>query len=119
VAGFDWAYDLTPLQMAPIAAEGIGYVTHPYEHKRPKPWEPKWEEDFGFASAAYPVVATEFGGLNGDYGPAIIKYLEGKGMSWMVWCFDPEWGPTLIRNWEYQLTPSGEFARSAMRGAVK
>ena len=125
VAGFDWAYDLTPLLLAPIAAEGIGYVTHPYANKRPRPWEPKWEEDFGFAAAKYPVVATEFGGFtapsaNADaYGPAIIKYLEGKGISWMVWCFDPEWGPTLISNWEYKLTPSGEFAKAAMMGGVK
>jgi len=115
VAGFDWAYDLTPLHLAPIAAEGIAYVTHPYANKRSRPWEPKWEEDFGFAAAKYPVVATEFGGFTApDYGPAIIKYLEGKGISWMVWCFDPEWGPTLISNWEFQLTPSGEFAKQAM-----
>src|ERR1039458_3890331 len=25
VAGFDWAYDLTPIRVAPINAEGIGY----------------------------------------------------------------------------------------------
>jgi len=125
VAGFDWAYDLTPLLLAPIAADGIGYVTHPYANKRPRPWEPKWEEDFGFAAARYPVVATEFGGFaapnaNADaYGPAIIKYLEGKGISWMVWCFDPEWGPTLIGNWEYKLTPAGEFAKIALMGGVR
>lgn len=126
MAGFDWAYDLTPLNLAPIAAEGIGYVTHPYQHKRPRPWEPKWDEDFGFAAAKYPIVATEFGGFaapgagggspQAAYGPAIIKYLESRGIGWMVWCFDPEWGPTLISNWEYKLTPSGEFARQAMMG---
>jgi len=63
VAGFDWAYDLTPLILSPIAAEGIGYTTHPYSNKRPQPWEPKWEEDFGFATAKYPIIATEFGGF--------------------------------------------------------
>jgi len=137
VAGFDWAYDLTPLRLAPINAEGIGYVTHPYANKRPQPWAPKWEEDFGFAAAKYPVVATEFGGfgpprpspsVGGEgaapappepYGPAIIKYLESKGISWVVWCFDPEWRPSLISNWEYQLTASGEFARKAMQGEMK
>jgi aryl-phospho-beta-D-glucosidase BglC (GH1 family) len=140
VAGFDWAYDLTPLLLSPIAAEGIGYTTHPYANKRSQPWEPKWEEDFGFAAAKYPIIATEFGGFarppstnaqpaaaesperanrNVTYGPAIIKYLEGKGISWTVWCFDPEWGPTLIRNWDYQLTPSGEFAKAAMNREIK
>ena len=139
VAGFDWAYDLTPLLLSPIAAEGIGYTTHPYANKRPPPWEPKWEEDFGFAADKYPIIATEFGGFasppstnaqpaaetnetaarNAAYGPAIIKYLEGKGISWTVWCFDPEWGPTLIKNWNYELNPSGEFAKAAMNGAIK
>ncbi len=130
VAGFDWAYDLTPVRLSPIAAENIGYVTHPYANKRPQPWEPKWEEDFGFVVAKYPVVATEFGGFGpprqvpagspppAPFGPSIIKYLERKGISWIVWCFDPEWGPTLIKDWNYTLNASGEFARQAMHGTL-
>jgi endoglucanase len=88
VAGLDWAYDLSPLRDDPVNAQGIGYVTHPYAHKRSQPWEPKWEENFGFAADNYPVVATEFGlgGFPGknddsDYGNRIIKYLEGRGIS--------------------------------------
>lgn len=143
VAGFDWAYDLTPLRLNPIAAEGIGYTVHPYANKRSQPWEGKWEEDFGFAAARYPVVATEFGGfalplvqgaqaaaatesgassraaIAAAYGPAIIKFLESKGISWTVWCFDPEWGPSLLRNWDYQLNASGEFVRAALHGEIK
>jgi endoglucanase len=142
VAGFDWAYDLTPLRLNPIAAEGIGYTVHPYSHKRTQPWEPKWEEDFGFAAEKYPLIATEFGGFAAPgtpvppapapgtgrpgnaaalaaYGPAIIKYLESKNISWTVWCFDPEWGPTLIKDWNYTLNPSGEFAKAAMHGEIK
>ena len=94
VAGLDWAYDLTPLNIEPIQAEGIGYVTHPYPHKRSKPWAPKWDEDFGFAAERYPVFATEFGftlgneGIkdNGEYGREIVQYLEKKGISWMCGC---------------------------------
>jgi aryl-phospho-beta-D-glucosidase BglC (GH1 family) len=143
VAGFDWAYDLTPVRLNPIAAEGIGYTVHPYSFKRQEPWEPKWEEDFGFAAAKYPVIATEFGGFaappgstnssfapaggrrmpgvraDPNYGPALIKYLEGKGISWVVWCFDPEWGPSLLLDWNYTLSPSGEFAKAAMKGELK
>jgi endoglucanase len=143
VAGFDWAYDLTPLRLNPIAAEGIGYTVHPYSNKRSQPWEGKWEEDFGFAASKYPVIATEFGGfampsassaqptsgpdsaagsraaIAAAYGPAIIKFLEGKGIGWTVWCFDPEWGPSLLRNWDYQLNGSGEFARAALHGEIK
>lgn len=134
VAGFDWAYDLTPVRLEPIAAERIAYSVHPYANKRPQPWAPKWELDFGFVADKYPVIATEFGGFpkppapvgaspapapvrNATYGPEIIAYLESKGISWTVWCFDPEWGPTLIQNWDYELTPSGEFAKTALLAA--
>ncbi len=124
VAGFDWAYDLTPLRISPVAMEGIGYVTHPYPHKRSKPWEPKWEEDFGFAADFFPVMATEFGFVlgkegtadNGEYGEKVIAYLEGRGISWVVWVFDPDWTPRLIESLEsYKLTESGEFFRRALR----
>ena len=128
VAGFDWAYDLTPLHFDPINAEGIGYVTHPYEHKRKPPWPPKWEEDFGFAADRYPVIATEFGfqirdaeavGPD-DYPNAIIHYLEGRGISWVAWCFDPQWGPRMLESWEgFQLTPAGAFFKKAMHGEVQ
>jgi hypothetical protein len=123
VAGFDWAYDLTPLLIDPVRAEGIGYVTHPYPHKRTKPYEPKWEEDFGFAASKYPVVATEFsfslgnGGMadNGEYGKAIINYLEKKKISWIAWVFDPKWTPRMVESWNpYKLTDCGEFFKQAM-----
>ena len=124
VAGFDWAYDLTPLREQPIAAEGIGYVTHPYANKRPKPWEPKWEEDFGFAAAKYPIIATEIGFelRNGEkidadhYGNRIVNYLESKGISWVAWDYDPEWGPRLLKSWNYDLTASGEFSSKPCTG---
>ncbi|HET7535075.1 MAG TPA: cellulase family glycosylhydrolase, partial [Candidatus Didemnitutus sp.] len=61
VAGFDWAYDLNPLHYEPVRAENIGYIVHPYAHKRTQPWEPKWEENFAFASGKYPIIATEWG----------------------------------------------------------
>lgn len=124
VAGFDWAYDLTPLHINPIKAEGIGYVTHPYPDKRSKPWEPKWEEDFGFAADRFPVVATEFGFIshkdstakNEGYADAIINYLESKGISWIAWIFDADWYPRLIESWDtYTLTESGEFFKQAMQ----
>lgn len=128
VAGFDWAYDLTPLHDDPVNAEGIGYVTHPYEFKRSQPWEPKWEENFGFAADKYPVVATEFGfGLSpgqiidaNHYSYRIINYLEGKGISWVCWVFDPEWGPNMLKSWDtYELTESGKFFKKAMYGELE
>jgi hypothetical protein len=128
VAGFDWAYDLTPIRVDPIEAEGIGYVSHPYEHKRKAPWEPKWEEAFGFAAEKYPVMVTEFGlglrpgtAMNEDhYGFHIINYLESKGISWVCWVYDAEWGPRMLKSFNtYELTPGGEFFKKAMHGELE
>jgi hypothetical protein len=126
VAGLDWAYDLTPLNIEPLQAERIGYVVHPYPNKRPRPWEPRWDVDFGFAAARYPVIATEIGFSvpkgttvkDDDYGRVITRYLESRGMSWVAWCYDPEWGPTLLRSWNYELTGSGEFFRQVLHEPV-
>jgi hypothetical protein len=123
VAGLDWAYDLSPLRDSPIRAERIGYATHPYPHKRSMPRIPKWEEDFGFAADRYPVIATEFGyssrygskEANAGYGADIISYLESRNISWIVWCFDPDWGPSMISSWDtFELTDEGKFFSDAM-----
>jgi uncharacterized membrane protein len=69
------------------------------------------------------VIATEFGfGLRANetvdddhYGNVIIKYLEGRGISWCAWVYDPEWGPPMLESWEsYKLTGNGEFFKQAM-----
>ena len=123
VAGFDWAYDLNSLHYDPVRAEGIGYVTHPYANKRSQPWEPKWEENFAFAADRYPVIATEigFGLKEGEvvddthYGNRITRFLEQRGISWMAWVFDPEWGPRMLKSFDgFALTGSGEFFKQAM-----
>jgi hypothetical protein len=107
VAGFDWAYDLTPVRYDPIAAERIAYSVHPYANKRPQPWAPKWELDFGFVADKYPVIATEFGGFPKPPVPnGNAPVAESTG-------------PTLLKNWNYELNASGEFAKAAMHGEIK
>lgn len=126
VAGFDWAYDLTPVRNKPIARPGVAYVAHPYPQKRPRPWEPKWEQDWGFVADKYPIIATELGFMGpnergahvpvlGDetYGNAIVNYFEKKGISWTAWVFDPQWAPQLIQNWNFEPTRQGRLFRDA------
>ena len=127
VAGFDWAYDLTPIAAAPINDKNVAYVTHPYPQKREAPWEEKWEKDYGYVADTYPVFATELGFMDAKdkgahiptiadetYGRTIISYFDKKGISWVAWVFDPEWVPSMFTDWNYTPTRQGAFFRDAM-----
>ncbi|WP_034256671.1 glycoside hydrolase family 5 protein [Adhaeribacter aquaticus] len=132
VAGFNWAYDLTPVANDPIKAEGIAYVSHPYPQKREKPWEPKWMEDWGFVAKKYPVILTEIG-FSGEnergkhvpvisdesYGEAITKFADANGISYTVWVFDPQWAPMLFTDWNYTPTRQGKYFKAALQKAAK
>jgi hypothetical protein len=122
VAGFNWGYDLIEAGANPINATGIGYVSHPYPMKRDKPWAEKWTADWGFMAANYPVILTEIGFSGREekgahipvisdelYGEAIVNYCNDTGISYTVWCFDPEWAPMLISDWQFNVTRQGKF----------
>lgn len=128
VAGFNWAYDLTPVAAAPIARANVAYVSHPYPMKVSAPFEEKWERDWGFVADKYPVIATEIGYQlagdrgahipvidDGSYGPRITDYLGRKGISWVAWAFDPDWAPQLIKDWTYEPTLQGRHFRAVMQ----
>jgi len=132
VAGFNYGYDLTPVEKAPINAEGIGYVAHPYPMKRKAPWEAQWTKDWGFVSEKYPVFATEVGFCAADdkkahvpvigdesYGDAFTSYCDKRGISYAVWCFDPHWGPTLIEDWSFKPTRQGPISRRFFRSGSR
>ncbi|MBR4337705.1 MAG: cellulase family glycosylhydrolase [Bacteroidaceae bacterium] len=127
-AGFDWAYDLTPIVKEPVRRENIAYVSHPYPQKRGQPWEEQWEKDFGYVADTYPVICTEIGFCLPDergahnpvmasveYGERITKYFEKKGISFTVWCFDPHWAPMLFSDWNFTPTTQGRFFKSYLQ----
>jgi len=124
VPGLDWCYDLRGVATQPIDLPGVAYSVHPYPQKRPEPWEAQWEADWGFVKDRFPVIATEFGYakdgaipyISDDrYGREMIAYLEKRGISWIPWCFDTEWVPTLIRDWDFTPTDSGKVFKEALR----
>ncbi len=125
VAGLDWAYDLSFLRYDPLDVAGIGYVTHPYPNKRPEPWETRWEENFAFAAMKWPVIATEIGFWSPEgedevidddhYGNRITRFLEERGISWVAWVLDPLWHPNMLEDWDFNLSPQGEFFKEAMQ----
>ena len=131
-AGFNWAYDLTPVAESPIDRPNIAYVSHPYPMKRSEPWEPQWESDFGFVADRYPVICTEIGFCLEDepgahipvmstdvYGESITRYFEQKGISFTVWCFDPNWAPMLFSDWNFTPTTQGRFFKAYLQQQKK
>ena len=127
-AGFDWAYDLKPIVDSPINRDNIAYVSHPYPQKRPEPWQDKWEEDFGYVAKKFPLICTEIGFcLENErgahipvisterYGEQITKYFEERGISFTVWCFDPQWAPSLFSDWSFTPTTQGAFFKNYMQ----
>ncbi|MBX2814274.1 MAG: glycoside hydrolase family 5 protein [Myxococcales bacterium] len=127
VAGFNWAYELEEVARDPIEQEGIGYVSHPYPQKAERPYDPNWDKAFGYVAEKYPLIITEMGYMkadepgahrpaidDGSYGPLVTDYLAKKGASWVAWCFDPEWSPTLIKDWNFTPTMSGAHFRKIM-----
>lgn len=129
VAGFNWAYDLTPVAKAPIERSNIAYVSHPYPQKVGAPYETHWERDFGYVANEYPVFATEIGYMregekgahipvidDGAYGKRITDYFRKKGISWVAWVFDPQWSPQLIKDYDtYEPTMQGQHFRAVMQ----
>lgn len=133
VAGFNWAYDLTPVKKDPINRKGIAYASHPYPQKeQPEPATKEnffrlWDEKWGFASKKYPLICTELGWVqpggygahipvnnDGSYGPQIIEFMETRNISWTAWVFDPHWSPTMINDWQFTPSEQGEFFKNVM-----
>jgi aryl-phospho-beta-D-glucosidase BglC (GH1 family) len=133
VAGFNWAYDLSKVKDAPIQREQVAYAIHPYPQKvKDAPLAETWEKQWGYLADTYPIMATELGWMregekgahvpvinDGSYGPIIGQYLEKKGMSYAIWCFDPDWPPQMISDWNFTPTEQGKFFKEYMLNAAK
>ena len=91
-AGFNWAYDLTPVaDTYPVICTEIGFCL---------------ENEPG---AHIPVMSTDV------YGEHITKYFEQKGISFTVWCFDTSWAPMLISDWDFTPTTQGRFFKAYLQ----
>ena len=128
VAGFNWAYDLTPVGSDPLNVEGIAYVSHPYPQKRDKPWEDKWTKDWGFVKENYPIILTELGFSGPEdpgahipvisdesYGDAITNYCDERGISYVVWVFDKQWAPRLYVDDDYTPSRQGRYFKKKLK----
>ncbi len=95
-------------------------------------WEEHWEETYGFVADTYPVICTEIGFClenepgahipvisTEEYGKHITQYLEKKGISFTVWCFDTRWAPMLIWDWDFTPTTQGAFFKDYLQSVGK
>jgi hypothetical protein len=127
VSGMNWGYYLNEVIENPVNRKNVTYTSHPYPQKEEAPWEAKWEKSWGHVADTYPIIATEFGFMPesepgahvpclGDetYGKAIMDYFDKKGISFTLWSFDPDWAPTLIRDWEFTPSRQGKFFKEVL-----
>ena len=42
-----------------------------------------------------------------------------KGISFTVWCFDPNWAPMLFSDWDFTPTTQGRFFKDYLQGQAK
>jgi hypothetical protein len=96
IGGLNWAFDLTGVTSHAVSGTNIVYATHPYANK-----STAFATYFGFLTANYPVIATEFGdtsmsqasGCNAGFDTNVLSYMDGQSgniphkMSWTAWAF--------------------------------
>lgn len=127
IAGMNWGYFLNEVVENPVNRKNVTYATHPYPQKENAPWEEKWEKSWGHVADTYPIIATEFGFMpesepgahvpciaDETYGKTIMDYFDTKGISFTLWSFDPDWAPTLIRDWDFTPSMQGKFFKDVL-----
>ncbi|MEX0896337.1 MAG: glycoside hydrolase family 5 protein [Patescibacteria group bacterium] len=110
VNGINWGYDHQPL--ARVEGKNIIYGTHPYGQHPGKQIRQDWDAHFGFLSADYPVMITEFGDTSaceGVFQKELVEYANEHSMSWVAWAWYPaDCGfPSLIQDWSGTLNAAG------------
>lgn len=108
IGGLNWAYDLTGVPTHAVQGTNIIYNTHPYQDKGDAAPD-GWNTSFGFLTATYPVMATEFGNMSASqtqssppaatdcdktFDTNLIAYMglqsnspPSHRMSWTAWAF--------------------------------
>jgi len=117
IGGIDWAYDLSGVPGHLVNGHNIVYVTHPYNQGGKQPND--WDSGFGFLTASYPVMATEFGDTTGcgtSYYSTLIPYMDSHHMSWSGWAWYVSGCgfPSVINDWSGTPSASGQVEKTAL-----
>jgi len=116
--GINYAFDLSGVATHAVVGTNIAYATHPYDYAGKD--SSTWDKAFGFLTATYPVIATEFGQYcNTDsYVSSLLSYMQAKQMHWTAWAW---WVqdctfPSLISDWNgTPLAPVGTLVKAALQ----
>jgi hypothetical protein len=91
IGGLDYSYDLSAVSGSLVQGSNIIYNTHPYSYKCGAAGcsTSDWDTKFGFMTANYPVIATEFGNQDCSAGfyQTFTSYAKSKGISWTGWAY--------------------------------
>jgi len=101
VNGLNWSFDLSGISQYPVAGSNIVYCTHPYDFEGKGP--ASWDAAFGYLTATYPVIASEFGQYckTGTFVQDLLTYMANKGIHWTAWAWYVNGCsfPSIISDW--------------------
>jgi endoglucanase len=118
IGGLQFAYDLSGVPQNAVTGHNIVYATHPY-NQPPNKQPAQWDAGFGFLSATYPVMATEFGDVKScdtSYYSALVMYADAHKMSWTGWAWYPSGCqfPSLVTDWNGTPSAAGQVEKAAL-----
>ncbi len=126
VGGLDWAYDLSGIGNGyALAGTNIVYATHVYTQWHSTASD--WSAHFGYLTATYPVMATEFGSIDcsATITKELIDYFDAPGgiagnrMGWAIWSWNSPGEcsqPTVLADWNgTPLAGQGQLIHDRLR----
>eukprot|EP00026_Physarum_polycephalum_P005915 Phypoly_transcript_05954.p1 GENE.Phypoly_transcript_05954~~Phypoly_transcript_05954.p1 ORF type:complete len:606 (+),score=104.94 Phypoly_transcript_05954:266-1819(+) len=122
VGGLNYAFDLSGVANEPVQGTNIMYNTHPYNYGG-KQME-NWDSGFGYLTATYPVIATEFGdtgSCSATYNTDFIKYANEHSISYTGWGWfvkDCSF-PSLISDWNGTPSQQGQPVHDDLQSTSK
>jgi endoglucanase len=126
--GLGYAYDLTGIlngfALDDKGGNGIMYATHFYN------WHKGWEKHFLPVAEKYPILIGETGAdvrkMNFipaneqedpmTWTPDMLGLVQKYKLNFTAWCLHTHATPSLISDWDYTPTPSGELVKEALHG---
>lgn len=124
--GINYTTDLTGVPGNPYSDTNLAYVAHAYPSTHPSQSESEWETKFGFLSATYPVIITEWGFRKGGdetsggtidaFGTPFANYIDKKGLHWIAFIYHPpDAEPPMLESDWVTLNEFGNLVKARLR----